>query len=187
MRDLAGGNNGDDLRMAGQAIFHRNQIGPFSRGYRTAIGQADGASVLGFVGAGGIGLYLANEIQQAECPRVAFLIIMILITVGAIDWVSSKRCFAIIGKSRPAKQALGAAPGQDRRQYGTACRNSPLSPASVNASATIDAARRRRFAAKPARLLAFRAVLALTSMLVSAPEIPYFPDRSIFSGRSSAR
>jgi phosphonate transport system permease protein len=61
------------------------------------------ATIIGIVGAGGIGLYLANEIQQAEWPRVAFLIIMILITVGAIDWVSSKLRFAIIGRSRLAR------------------------------------------------------------------------------------
>jgi len=58
------------------------------------------ATIIGIVGAGGIGLYLANEIQQAEWPRVAFLILMILATVAIIDWVSSKLRFAIIGKSR---------------------------------------------------------------------------------------
>lgn len=61
------------------------------------------ATIIGIVGAGGIGLYLANEIQQAEWPRVAFLILMILATVGIIDWVSSKLRFAIIGKSRLAR------------------------------------------------------------------------------------
>jgi phosphonate transport system permease protein len=58
------------------------------------------ATIIGIVGAGGIGLYLANEIQQAEWPRVAFLILMILATVAIIDWVSSKLRFAIIGKNR---------------------------------------------------------------------------------------
>jgi len=41
-------------------------------------------------GAGGIGRCLANEIQQAEWPRVAFLILMILATVGIIDRLSSR-------------------------------------------------------------------------------------------------
>jgi hypothetical protein len=65
--------------------------------------------------AGGIGLNLGNEIQQAEWPRLAFLIIMILITAGAIEWVSSRLRFAIIGKSRLAKQAHGRVPERDRR------------------------------------------------------------------------
>lgn len=55
------------------------------------------ATIIGIVGAGGIGLYLANEIGQAEWQRVAFLILMILATVAAIDWVSSKVRFAVIG------------------------------------------------------------------------------------------
>jgi phosphonate transport system permease protein len=55
------------------------------------------ATIIGIVGAGGIGLYLANEITQAEWPRVAFLILMILATVATIDWISSKVRFAVIG------------------------------------------------------------------------------------------
>jgi phosphonate transport system permease protein len=60
------------------------------------------ATIIGIVGAGGIGLYLANEIAQAEWPQVAFLILMILLTVATIDWLSAKVRFAIIGaRSRP--------------------------------------------------------------------------------------
>lgn len=56
------------------------------------------ATIIGIVGAGGIGLYLANEIAQAEWPRVAFLILMILATVAAIDWISTRIRFAVIGR-----------------------------------------------------------------------------------------
>lgn len=56
------------------------------------------ATVIGIVGAGGIGLYLSNEINQQNWDHVAFLIIMILITVAIIDWCSSRLRFAIIGK-----------------------------------------------------------------------------------------
>jgi len=56
------------------------------------------ATIIGIVGAGGIGLYLANEIAQAEWQHVAFLILMILITVAAIDYVSGRLRFALIGK-----------------------------------------------------------------------------------------
>lgn len=58
------------------------------------------ATIIGIVGAGGIGLYLANEITQAEWQHVAFLILMILVTVAAIDWLSSRLRMALIGGSR---------------------------------------------------------------------------------------
>ena len=57
------------------------------------------ATVIGIVGAGGIGLYLSNEINQQNWDHVAFLIIMILITVAAIDFISSRLRFALIGRS----------------------------------------------------------------------------------------
>lgn len=56
------------------------------------------ATVIGIVGAGGIGLYLSNEINQQNWDHVAFLITMILVTVAIIDWCSSRLRFAIIGK-----------------------------------------------------------------------------------------
>lgn len=56
------------------------------------------ATIIGIVGAGGIGLYLANEIAQAEWQSVAFLILMILATVAVIDWISAKIRFAVIGR-----------------------------------------------------------------------------------------
>jgi phosphonate transport system permease protein len=56
------------------------------------------ATIIGIVGAGGIGLYLANEIAQAEWPGVAFLILMILATVAVIDWISARIRFAVIGR-----------------------------------------------------------------------------------------
>ncbi len=55
------------------------------------------ATIIGIVGAGGIGLYLANEITQAEWPHVAFLILLIMATVATIDWISTKVRLAIIG------------------------------------------------------------------------------------------
>jgi len=58
------------------------------------------ATIIGIVGAGGIGLYLANEIAQAEWPQVAFLILMILVTVATIDWTSAKIRFAVIGTAK---------------------------------------------------------------------------------------
>jgi phosphonate transport system permease protein len=61
------------------------------------------ATIIGIVGAGGFGLYLANEIAQAEWPRVGFLILMILVTVAVIDWLSTRIRLAMIGTAkRPA-------------------------------------------------------------------------------------
>ena len=59
------------------------------------------ATIIGIVGAGGIGASLYEEIQQNEWPQVAFLVLMILVTVALIDFVSTRLREAIIG-ARPA-------------------------------------------------------------------------------------
>lgn len=56
------------------------------------------ATIIGIVGAGGIGLQLAEQIRVLEWQKVSFLILMILIAVAAIDWISSQLRFAIIGR-----------------------------------------------------------------------------------------
>jgi phosphonate transport system permease protein len=56
------------------------------------------ATIIGIVGAGGIGLQLAEQIRVLEWQKVSFLILLILVTVTAIDWVSGKLRFAIIGR-----------------------------------------------------------------------------------------
>ena len=56
------------------------------------------ATIIGIVGAGGIGLQLAEQIRVLEWQRVSFLILLILVAVSAIDWISSKLRFAIIGR-----------------------------------------------------------------------------------------
>lgn len=47
------------------------------------------ATILGVVGAGGIGFQLADRIRLNDWPQVAFLILLILATVAVIDWVSA--------------------------------------------------------------------------------------------------
>jgi phosphonate transport system permease protein len=56
------------------------------------------ASIIGIVGAGGIGLYLAEAIRILELQQASFIILMILITVALIDYVSSQLRFAVIGR-----------------------------------------------------------------------------------------
>lgn len=55
------------------------------------------ATIIGIVGAGGIGQYLTELIRVLELQQVAFLVLMILVTVAAIDWISSRLRRAIIG------------------------------------------------------------------------------------------
>jgi phosphonate transport system permease protein len=56
------------------------------------------ASIIGIVGAGGIGLILSEQIRTLELQQMSFVILMILVTVSVIDYFCSKLRFAIIGK-----------------------------------------------------------------------------------------
>lgn len=56
------------------------------------------ATIIGIVGAGGIGLQLSEQIRTYDFDQVAFAVIMILLTVAVIDWISGKLRFAIIGR-----------------------------------------------------------------------------------------
>ncbi|MDQ8726529.1 phosphonate ABC transporter, permease protein PhnE [Bradyrhizobium sp. LHD-71] len=57
------------------------------------------ATIIGIVGAGGIGAQLSEQIRVLEWQKVAFIILLILVTVALIDWLSSRLRFAIIGKA----------------------------------------------------------------------------------------
>ncbi|MCS6920348.1 MAG: phosphonate ABC transporter, permease protein PhnE [Elioraea sp.] len=48
------------------------------------------ATILGVVGAGGIGLQLAERIRLDDWQEVAFIILLILLTVSVIDWASGR-------------------------------------------------------------------------------------------------
>jgi phosphonate transport system permease protein len=56
------------------------------------------ASIIGIVGAGGIGLILSEQIRTMELQQLSCVILMILVTVALIDFFCSKIRFAIIGK-----------------------------------------------------------------------------------------
>ena len=58
------------------------------------------ATIIGIVGAGGIGLHLFEQIRTLEWEAVSFIVLMILILVAIIDFFSAKLRFAIIGKDR---------------------------------------------------------------------------------------
>jgi len=59
------------------------------------------ATIIGIVGAGGIGLHLAEMIRTYEWDRVAFIVLLVLATVAAIDFLSSRLRLALVG-TRPS-------------------------------------------------------------------------------------
>lgn len=57
------------------------------------------ATIIGIVGAGGIGLHLSEQIRTLEWQAMAFIVVMILVAVAIIDFISSRIRFAIIGST----------------------------------------------------------------------------------------
>jgi phosphonate transport system permease protein len=83
---------------AGVLAIAVSDFGAFGKLFSEAIEAADRKEVEGIVGAGGIGLQLAEQIRVLEWQKVSFLILMILVAVAAIDWISNRLRFAIIGR-----------------------------------------------------------------------------------------
>ncbi len=57
------------------------------------------ATIIGIVGAGGIGVYLSEQIRVLEWSQAAFIILMVLVTVAIIDAISRVLRKAIIGRA----------------------------------------------------------------------------------------
>ncbi|MCR0983990.1 phosphonate ABC transporter, permease protein PhnE [Roseomonas populi] len=55
------------------------------------------ASILGVVGAGGIGLQIAERIKVRHWDEVAFIIILMVVTVAVIDWIGGRIRRRLIG------------------------------------------------------------------------------------------
>ena len=99
----------DAIRAAGGNALHEIRFGLMPQVLPVIAGQVlyfiesntRSATIIGIVGAGGIGLQLAEQIRVLEWQKVSFLILMILVAVAAIDWVSGKLRFAIIGRTQP--------------------------------------------------------------------------------------
>lgn len=58
------------------------------------------ATIIGIVGAGGIGLVLSEQIRVLEWQEAAFIILLVLATVAIIDAISQRLRAAIIGPRR---------------------------------------------------------------------------------------
>jgi phosphonate transport system permease protein len=95
----------EGIRAAGGTALHEIRFGLMPQVLPVIAGQVlyfiesntRSATIIGIVGAGGIGLQLAEQIRELEWQRVSFLVLMILVAVAAIDWISGKLRFAIIG------------------------------------------------------------------------------------------
>ncbi|MDB5652911.1 MAG: phoT [Tardiphaga sp.] len=96
----------EGIRAAGGSPLHEVRFGLLPQVLPVIAGQVlyfiesntRSATIIGIVGAGGIGLQLAEQIRVLEWQKVSFLILMILVAVAAIDFISSRLRFAIIGR-----------------------------------------------------------------------------------------
>jgi phosphonate transport system permease protein len=96
----------EGIRASGGNVLHEIRFGLMPQVLPVIAGQVlyfiesntRSATIIGIVGAGGIGLQLAEQIRVLEWQKVSFLILLILIAVAAIDWISGKLRFAIIGQ-----------------------------------------------------------------------------------------
>ncbi|MBR0751354.1 phosphonate ABC transporter, permease protein PhnE [Bradyrhizobium jicamae] len=96
----------EGIRASGGSALHEIRFGLMPQVLPVIAGQVlyfiesntRSASIIGIVGAGGIGLQLAEQIRVLEWQKVSFLVLMILVAVAAIDFISTKLRFAIIGK-----------------------------------------------------------------------------------------
>jgi phosphonate transport system permease protein len=101
----------EGIRASGGSVLHEIRYGLMPQVLPVIAGQVlyfiesntRSATIIGIVGAGGIGLQLAEQIRVLEWQKVSFLILMILVAVAAIDWISGKLRFAIIGRRAVAQ------------------------------------------------------------------------------------
>ena len=75
------------------------QVAPIMLGHALYFFESNtrSATILGVVGAGGIGLQIAERIRVRHWDEVAFIIILMVLMVAAIDWLSGKVRRRLIG------------------------------------------------------------------------------------------
>lgn len=96
----------EGVKASGGAKLHTIRFGLLPQVAPVLIGQClyyfesntRSATIIGIVGAGGIGLELSEMIRTLEWQKVAFLIILILITVTIIDRLSTMLRSTIAGR-----------------------------------------------------------------------------------------
>ena len=88
----------EGVRAAGGGRLHEVRFGLLPQVLPVIAGQVlyffesnvRSATIIGIVGAGGIGLHLYEAIRTLEWREVSFLVLMVLVAVAGIDWVSSR-------------------------------------------------------------------------------------------------
>lgn len=101
----------EGIRAAGGSKLHEIRFGLLPQVLPVLAGQilyfiesnTRSATIIGIVGAGGIGLQLAEQIRVLEWQKVSSLVLMILIAVAAIDFISSRLRASIIGRAGDAR------------------------------------------------------------------------------------
>jgi phosphonate transport system permease protein len=99
---------GEGIMATGGSELHRVRFGLLPQVLPVLLSQTlyyfesntRSATIIGIVGAGGIGLHLAEQIRTLEWQHVSFIVLMILVTVALIDAISGRLRFAIIGNGR---------------------------------------------------------------------------------------
>jgi phosphonate transport system permease protein len=97
---------GEGVIASGGSELHRIRFGLLPQVMPVLLSQvlyifesnARSATIIGIVGAGGIGQHLTEAIRTLEWQQVSFLAVMILFTVAIIDFISARVRFAIIGE-----------------------------------------------------------------------------------------
>ena len=100
----------EGIRASGGSKLHEIRFGLMPQVLPVLAGQilyfiesnTRSATIIGIVGAGGIGLQLAEQIRVLEWQKVSTLILMILVAVAVIDFISNRLRFAIIGRAGEA-------------------------------------------------------------------------------------
>jgi phosphonate transport system permease protein len=98
----------EGIASTGSSRLHQIRFGILPQVFPVLAGQVlyffesntRSSTIIGIVGAGGIGLHLTEQIRTLEWQAVSFLVIMILIMVAVIDAVSVRLRTAIIGRAQ---------------------------------------------------------------------------------------
>lgn len=98
---------GEGVRSTGGSRLHEIRFGLLPQVLPVIAGQVlyfiesntRSATIIGIVGAGGIGLHLAEQIRTLEWGAVSFIILLILVAVAIIDAISTRLRLAIAGRS----------------------------------------------------------------------------------------
>lgn len=94
----------EGVTSAGRARGPEIRCGVLAHAISVVERNSRSAAILGVVGAGGIGLQIAERIRVRHWDEVAFIIILMIVTVSLIDWISG----------RIRRKLIGAADGRVR-------------------------------------------------------------------------